>query len=318
MAVDKSQGTDDAPNKLLERKNKHRVAAAMFYYAIVSGPMLVVNKVTVHYLPVPIFNLICQLATSAVFVRSASLFGIVKSEPLQVHKVKKFAPLALVFVGVIFCNMKTIQYANVETFITFRSSTPLVISFCDYIFLGRELPSPRSWCCLLALLSGAVGYVMTDSGFRVEAYVWIALWYICFTIDIVYMKHVCDTTKMTDWGRVYYTNFLALVPLLLAFPLMNEAVFLRQNVWTSHQVVPLLLSCLCGLGMSHATYVLRNLVSATTFTVVGIMCKLSTVIINCMLWEQHANTSGISFLVVCLLAGTFYKQPPKRKAQQCS
>ena len=55
-------------------------------------------------------------------------------------------------------------------FITFRSSTPLVISICDFIFLGRELPNGRSWACLLGLLCGAVGYVMTDAGFRVEAY----------------------------------------------------------------------------------------------------------------------------------------------------
>jgi hypothetical protein len=31
-------------------------------------------------------------------------------------------------------------YSNVETFITFRSSTPLVLCIFDYLFLGRELP----------------------------------------------------------------------------------------------------------------------------------------------------------------------------------
>lgn len=79
------------------------------------------------------------------------------------------------------------------------------------------------------------------------------------------------------------------------------------------QVVPLVLSCMCGLGMSHATYVLRNVVSATAFTVIGIMCKILTVVINCLIWDQHANSTGIMFLVVCLLAGSFYQQAPKRK-----
>lgn len=147
---------------------QYRIALAIFYYAMVSGPMLVINKVTVHFLPAPTFNLICQMAASAGFVFLADQAGLVKSEPLEWPKVRKFLSLILAFVGVIFCNMKTIQYANVETFITFRSSTPLVISLCDYVFLGRELPNARSWACLLAILSGSVGYVLTDAGFRVE------------------------------------------------------------------------------------------------------------------------------------------------------
>lgn len=49
----------------------------------------------------------------------------------------------------------------------FRSSTPLVIALLDYAFLGRELPSLRSWASLLLLLVGAFGYVMYDANFEV-------------------------------------------------------------------------------------------------------------------------------------------------------
>jgi len=255
----------------------------------------------------------CQMGASSAAVLLLDRAGVLKSEPMVWDKARKFMLLIFGFVGVIFCNMKTIQHANVETFITFRSSTPLVISICDFIFLGRELPNGRSWACLLGLLCGAVGYVMTDAGFRVEAYYWLAAWYVCFTFDTVYIKHVLDTVKMTDWGRVYYTNSLALGLLLLAFPFVGEWSYLQYNVWTMEQVVPLALSCLCGLGMSHATYMLRGAVSATAFTVVGIMCKMLTVIINCAIWDQHANSSGIGFLMVCLMAGSFYQQSPKRK-----
>ncbi len=69
-----------------------------------------------------------------------------------------------------------LQHANVETFITFRSSTPLILSICDYLFLGRALPNARSWGCLLVLMAGSVGYVMVDSDYRVDAYYWLLLW----------------------------------------------------------------------------------------------------------------------------------------------
>lgn len=90
---------------------------------------------------------------------------------------------------------QVLQYANVETFIVFRSSTPLLVSVLDYLFLNRELPSWRSFACLLALLLGAAGYVATDAGFRIEAYAWLGVWYSFFLFDAVYIKHVCDTVR---------------------------------------------------------------------------------------------------------------------------
>jgi len=87
----------------------------------------------------------------------------------RAHKqIKPFLVVAVAFLGAIFTNMKTLQYANVETFIVFRSSTPLLIALLDYAFLGRELPSLRSWCSLLLLLCGAFGYVMYDADFEVS------------------------------------------------------------------------------------------------------------------------------------------------------
>ena len=62
--------------------------------------------------------------------------------------------------------------------------------------------------------------------------------------------------------------------------------------------LPLVLSCLVGVGMSHASYLLRDACSATLFTVVGIICKVVTVVINWMLWDKHASLQGIGFLLL--------------------
>jgi GDP-mannose transporter len=94
-------------------------------------------------------------------------------------------PVALAFLGAIFTNIKTLQFANVETFIVFRSSTPIFISVADYLFLGRELPTAKSWLSLVGLLVGALGYVMTDQGYHVNGYFWVGVWYFVFCFDQV-------------------------------------------------------------------------------------------------------------------------------------
>jgi hypothetical protein len=58
---------------------------------------------------------------------------------------------------------------------------------------------------------------------------------------------------MTNWGRVYYTNFLSALALLLAFPFCSsEHEVLRTFEFSNGQVALLLLSCTVGVCMSHA------------------------------------------------------------------
>ena len=42
-----------------------------------------------------------------------------------------------------------LQYVPVDTIICFRASCPIVIAIIEFLYLGRELPSLRSWASLL-------------------------------------------------------------------------------------------------------------------------------------------------------------------------
>ncbi|GIL42294.1 hypothetical protein Vafri_312 [Volvox africanus] len=329
--TEKERATDDEKAKLLDgmrdvEASKHQqettkqvyfggfglTTIVIIYYAACSSTMLVINKVAIHHFPCPISLLCLQLFFSALAVSIGHCGGVVSAEAIDFDKLKKFVWVVVGFLGTIFANIKVLQHANVETFITFRSTTPLILSLCDYLFLGRAFPTMRSWLSLLVLVAGSIGYVLTDSGFKIDAYYWLMLWFAFFTFDTVYVKHMCETVKMSNWSRVYYTNAIALGPLLLALPLVGEQDRLSTVTWTSTMTIPVLLSCLMGICMSHSAYLLRDTVSATLFTIVGILCKIITVVINVLIWDKHATPAGIGFLLVCVFAGTFYEQAPKR------
>ncbi|GLC40057.1 hypothetical protein PLESTF_000932700 [Pleodorina starrii] len=290
----------------------------ILYYAFCSSLMLVINKVAIYHTPAPTFVLCTQLGVSVAAVVIGDKAGWLVADKLEYEKVAKFIWVVVGFLGTLFANIKVLQNANVETFITFRSSTPLVLSICDYIWLGRALPNTRSWLCLVVLLLGSVAYVMVDANFQVNAYYWLFLWYAFFTFDTVYVKHMCNTVKMTNWGRVYYANLMAFVPMLLALPFLDEVAVLSSLKWSFGGIVSLSLSCVLGVAMSHASYLLREAVSATLFTIVGIICKVLTVVINTLMWDKHASPLGIAALLVCVFAGTFYEQAPKRPAKEAS
>lgn len=293
---------------------KHaRIFWAVAGYMICSASMLIGNKIAISMLQAPSFILWAQLAGTVCAVKLGHACGIIAHcDKLEASKAKAFFPVALIFVATIFTNIKSLEHANVETFMIFRFSTPLAISVCDYVFLGRKLPQLRSWVSLFALLAGATGYALTDSSFVVKGYIFCSLWYCIFCLDQVYLKHVTNTVKMeSNWGRVFYSNLLASIPLALS----SVSEIRKIVAMTSFDVFVLLATVALGAAMSYYAWLARSLVSATFFTIIGNVCKVISIVINVALWDKHASPFGICCLLFCLVAAYFYKQSPMRESQ---
>ena len=160
-------------------------AFALLGYATCSSLMLVMNKVAVHVLPAPSFVLLMQFLASWLVVKVCGLCGCIVVDELECNKLRQFFFVSLAFLACVYANIKTLQFANVETFVVFRASTPIVISLCDWLFLGRELPDRRSACALVGLLGMVAGYIATDAHFVVHGYAWVAVWYVIFCFDQV-------------------------------------------------------------------------------------------------------------------------------------
>uniref|UniRef100_A0A383V2L7 Sugar phosphate transporter domain-containing protein n=1 Tax=Tetradesmus obliquus TaxID=3088 RepID=A0A383V2L7_TETOB len=292
---------------------KWKIPLILGYYGFCSSTLIVINKVAVHTLQAPVFILVLQLLFSAVVVKGLNFTGVLEAEGLQWSLVKPFLLIVLGFLGTLYANIKVLVYSNVETFITFRSSTPLVLCIFDYLFLGRELPGKRSVCSILLLVASCAGYTYYDQGFHIKAYTWLCVWGAFFLFEACYVKHVCDTVAMSNWGRVYYTNFLAAMALLLVFPLCSgEHEVLRAAAFDIPQVSVLFMSCAVGVCMSHAGYLMRSNVSATAGVVVGVVCKIGSVLINLLIWDQHASPIQLCFLAMGLMGGSLFQQAPLR------
>lgn len=314
--------TDEAPIKTTEaQRQSSKVVFAVAAYATCSASMLIVNKLCITYLPAPTMVLFLQLSFTALAIRTMTHAGIVDADPLDVEKAKPFVLVALAFLGALYTNVKTLQYANVETFIVFRCSTPCLIAVLDYVFLGRAMPNLKSWASLGAIVCGAVTYVSFDSDFEVRAYGWVLAWYVVFAFDQIYIKYAVDQSSLSVWGRTYYMNALAVVPVSVLGLVTGESAAVSRGgltredesyAWGFAGFCALTASCVAGVAMSYSAMQLRGMISATSFTVVGTMCKIATVVINCLIWDKHASFAGLAALFICLFAGLGYEQSPLR------
>lgn len=68
------------------------------------------------------------------------------------------------------------------------------------------------------------------------------------------------------------------------------------------------LSCLFGLLISFFGFAARKAISATAFTVTGVVNKFLTVAINVSIWDKHATPFGLVCLLFTILGGVLYQQ----------
>ena len=74
----------------------------------------------------------------------------------------------------------------------------------------------------------------------------------------------------------------------------------------------IVLSCAIGTGISYTGWWCRSLTTATTYTTLGVLCKLGTVLLNMLLWDNSVSLWGTAALAVCLFAGSLYTEAPPR------
>jgi len=307
------------------------VIASVVSYSFCSGSLVLVNKLILHYLPFPSLVILIQLLASIFLVYGGNFFGVMPIDEMKWDFLKPYLIYTVAFSTGVYTNMMCLNQSNVETVIVARACSPLIVSFLDPIFLGREMPSRRSIAALSLIVVGAAGYALTDDAFKnqgLSAYFWPALYLVIITFEMVYGKKIVNGVKFkTLSGPVQYTNLLGWPPMFMfakmggEFQRLNDlmqsydvqTVFGLAGKLPVESIALLVLGCIIGTGIGYSGWWCRGKVSATSFTLIGVLNKCFTVLVNMTIWDQHASPMGIMALFVCLIGGACYKQSPMKK-----
>lgn len=296
---------------LLQQASVYGIAVG---YCISASLLSIINKWAVMKFPYPGALTALQYFTSAAGVFLCGRLKLIEHEPLELLTMWRFLPAAFIFYLSLFTNSELLLHANVDTFIVFRSAVPIFVAIGESLYLHRPWPTMRTWISLSTIFGGSVLYVLTDYQFTLMAYSWALAYLVSMSIDFVYIKHVVMTIGLSTWGLVLYNNLEALLLFPLELLVMGELKKIKHEIseesdWYSFQVVlPVGLSCLFGLAISFFGFSCRRAISATGFTVLGIVNKLLTVVINLVIWDKHSTFVGTVGLLICMIGGIMYQQ----------
>lgn len=269
------------------------------------------------HLPLPATVSLIQIFSSVVILFALIQFGV-SIDKLEKEKIKAYVPYIVVFVGGIYANMRALAVSNVETVIVFRACTPIAVSVIEYFFMNRAWPSLRSSLSLLTVGGGAILYCMSDSQFMVDgiaSYFWVILYFFLISFEMTYGKKLTSSVKMDSvWGPVLYCNVLACLPMFLLSYSSGDSEHAIEIIKSMPVagVLLLIFSCITGTLIGYTSWLCRGMVSGTTFTLVGVLNKFLTVILNVVLWDKHSSPAGLLAVSLCLISGVFYQQAPYR------
>lgn len=288
-------------------------------YCLSASLLSIINKWAIMKFPYPGALTAMQYFTSAAGVLLCAQMKLIEHDSLNLLTMWRFLPAAMIFYLSLFTNSELLLHANVDTFIVFRSAVPIFVAIGETLFLHAPWPSFKTWGSLATIFGGSLLYVFTDYQFTIAAYSWALAYLVSMTIDFVYIKHVVMTIGLNTWGLVLYNNLEALLLFPLELLIMGELKKIKHEItdesdWYSFQVIlPVGLSCLFGLAISFFGFSCRRAISATGFTVLGIVNKLLTVVINLMVWDKHSTFVGTLGLLICMFGGVMYQQSTIKK-----
>lgn len=199
--------------------------------------------------------------------------------------------------------------------------------------------------------NGTLGYILSaHSVVFQKALIFISFSISLLTcLTQAYGKAIVKSVPLkTRSGPVVYTNVLGFIPMLLFANVGNEYGKLWDFWWANSEcklmiswlvasvcvrfllkkhslqfitdrlppisIVLLIVGSVVGTGIGYSSWWCRSLVSATSFTLIGVMNKCLTILMNVLIWDQHATPGGIFALFICISGGMIYQQAPMRGA----
>lgn len=310
-----------APEEPKPEASSVEIIKSIVLYSLCSSTLLLLNKLVIAHIPLHSYVSCAQFAFATLAVFFLATFGLI--DPIDFVDFDKFKAYFLYvccFIVSLYSNFRALENGKIETVIVFRACTPIAVSLLDYAFLGRELPSKRSWFSLLVIIVGATGYVASDKAFSSSgwsAYTWVLIWFCALCVTMTGGKMVLKNVKPSStWDSVYYNNLIGLLPMMLFGSTVAGEWETYQKIDLGEERTPimslLLLSCIVGTGIAYAGWRCRSLISPASYTLVGVVNKLFTIVLSMVITGDGASWQGLACLIFSICGSAFYKQAPMR------
>jgi GDP-mannose transporter len=265
--------------------------------------MVLFNKACMKVLPAPCMVTFLQVTASTLIIAAAWSFGMVQIQRVDRATVCRYAVYSILFVLGINFTMRSLSVSNVETLLIFRSSSPILVSFIDTAFLGRALPSGRSFVSMAAIVFGATWFSaseMLSTGKGINGISYNSSNLLLTSLVMTWGKYLTDISALNLTTSVFLSNATSILPIFALAIIEKEDLIVGLFQPSVYSVGILTMSCVMGTSISYLGWKMRMLMSAASYTLIGFVNKILTIFGNVLIWNDHATPLSIVGLCISI------------------
>lgn len=327
---------------------------AVAAYCASSILMTVTNK---YVLSVGYFNFNCILLAVQSFVclaviQALKTFGIINFRDFNSNEAKKWFPISVLLVLMIYTASKAMQYLSIPVFTIFKNVTIILIAYGEVLWFGGEVTPLTLFSFLIIVLSSVVA-AYSDMSIAKEAaaaaaalaaengeiiketatglieslnigYIWMFLNCVSNAGFVLYLRKRIKYFNFTDLDTMYYNNLLS-IPVLLVGSLLFED-------WSSENVIKnfppdsrntviflMFMSGVFALGISYTSGWCVRVTSSTTYSMVGALNKLPVALSGLIFFDTPVTFFSVTSILLGFASGLIYSvakiQQKKRSSE---
>ncbi|KAJ5194905.1 GDP-mannose transporter [Penicillium cinerascens] len=304
--------------------------AAVLAYCFSSISMTVVNKYVVsgsswnlNFLYLSIQAVIC---TAAILVLRQ--MGLIPNlAALESGRAKRWLPVSVCFVGMIYTSTKSLQFLSVPVYTIFKNLTIIVIAYGELRWFGGKVTPllllsfgfmvlssvVAAWADIQAVLNG-VGH-SEEAAAAISTlnagYAWMGLNIFCTASYVLGTRKFITSLNFKDWDTMFYNNMLSL-PIMVICSLVTEdwsSANLAKNFPAesrSNLIIGMLYSGLGAIFISYSSAWCIRKTSSTTYSFVGYLNKLPLAVSGIVFFDAPVTFGSVSAIFLGFSSGLVY------------
>ncbi|KAG0051849.1 GDP-mannose transporter into the lumen of the Golgi [Gryganskiella cystojenkinii] len=247
---------------------------------------------------------------------------------LDTAEAKKWFPISLTLVAMIYTGSKSLQFLNIPVYTIFKNLTIILIAYGEVLWFGSKVTPVMLLSFFFMVFSSVIaGWSDISSQGTSElvqlnpGYFWMAL--NCFSSAgyVLYMRKRIKHFNFKDFDTVYYNNLLSL-PVMLLLSMTLEG-------WTSGEIsrtfapdvrqalcAAIILSGISSFLISYGSAWCVRCTSSTTYSMVGALNKLPVAASGILFMGDPATVGNVFGILFGFIAGLLYSYSKTEQAQK--
>ncbi|ABN67707.1 GDP-mannose transporter into the lumen of the Golgi [Scheffersomyces stipitis CBS 6054] len=305
---------------------------SIFSYCVSSILMTVTNKYVLsgfsfnmNFLLLAVQSIVC-----IVTIGSLKSFGVITYRQFNKEEARKWSPIAVLLVIMIYTSSKALQYLSIPVYTIFKNLTIILIAYGEVLWFGGKVTTMALSSFLLMVFSSVVAWYGDEavSGSGNESFIALYLGYFwmatnCFASAafVLIMRKRIKLTNFKDFDTMYYNNLLS-IPILLASSIIFEdwsAENLAVNFPSDNRtatIAAMVLSGASSVGISYCSAWCVRVTSSTTYSMVGALNKLPIALSGLVFFPAAVNFWSVASIFVGFAAGLVYAVAKQRQQKE--